>query len=361
LRHEAAQINLKRGQTRQKPSLGVRRRKASDNTLVLWYSVRVRKTAKLLLFFSLTFTILFLLSAGLGVLHVWIDAASSVPARPFAAFAEFIPSVEWALPFTLYTTTLMAMSYACRTKISTLGAFVVLFVFAFGFTYAVSLGISHAKGMDLPPLNIGRETLGKPGLALGGRGMTVVLLDDPANAAGERVVSMDDRALFYQPDPAGPDGHPIPLPSALFKIKNIALFDGLLIDFSLAAKELSARFEDGFLPYAAYSGAIIFMLLSLVAVLDIGAWPLANIFIGAVLFRLALSFEVFIGQRETLEYLAGFLGRRVPVYLVTPGIIGAAGVLLAVYSVLVFAARDGGSGKSGENDKNSRIGKWHHG
>ncbi|MDR1469055.1 MAG: hypothetical protein LBT00_07150 [Spirochaetaceae bacterium] len=308
----------------------------------------MRKIAKLLLFFSLTFTIIFLLSAGLGVLHVWIDAASSVPARSLVAFADFIPSVEWALPFTLYVTTLMAMSYACRTKISTLGAFVVLFLFAFGFTYAVSLGVSHAKGMALSPMNIGRGTLGKPGLALSGRGMKVVLLDDPSNAAGERVVSLGDRALFYQPRPTEPDGKPIPLPSAPFKIKNIALFDSLLIDFSLAAKELSIRFADGFMSYAAYAGAIIFILLSLAAVLDIGAWPLANIFIGAVLFRLVLSFEVFICQRDTLEYLAGFLGRWIPAYLVAPCIIGLAGVLLAVYSGLVFAAGVGVSHRNKE-------------
>jgi hypothetical protein len=312
---------------------------------VLWYPVGVRKVAKLLLYFSLTFTIIFLLSAGLGVLHVWIDAVSSVPARSFVAFADFIPSVEWALPFTLYTTTLMAMSYACRTKISTLGAFVVLFIFAFGFTYAVSLGISHAKGMALPPMDIGRGTLGNPGLALSGHGMTVVLLDNPSNAPGERVVSLGDRPLFYQPNPVSPEGNPIPIPSTLFKLKNIALFDSLLIDFSLTAKELSARFADGLGSYAAYTGAIIFVLLSLTAVLDIGAWPLANIFIGAVLFRLVLSLEVFVGQRDTLEYLAGFLGRWIPASLVAPCIIGAVGVLLAVYSGLIFAAGIGESGK----------------
>ncbi|MDR0637944.1 MAG: hypothetical protein LBG27_03415 [Spirochaetaceae bacterium] len=313
--------------------------------LVLWYPVEVRKIAKLLLYFSLTFTILFLLSAGLGVLHVWMDAVSSVPARSFVMFADCIPAVEWALPFTLYMTTLMAMSYACRTRISTLGAFVVLFIFAFGFTYVVSLGINNAKGMDVPPMSIGCGTLGKPGLTLSGRGMTVVVLDDPANGMGERVVSFGDRPLLYQSNPVMPDGSPIPLPSAPFTLKNIALFDSLLIDFSLAAKELSARFVDGFMSYAAYSGAVIFILLSLVAVLDIGVWPLANIFIGAVLFRLVLSFEVFICQGDTLEYLANFLSRWIPAYLVVPCVIGAMGVLIAVYSGLVFAA---GNGRSGE-------------
>jgi hypothetical protein len=306
----------------------------------------VRKTAKLLLYFSLTFTIVFLLSAGLGVLQVWIGAVTSVPVRSFMAFADFIPSVEWALPFTLYLTTLMAMSYACRIKISLPGACVGLFVFAFGFTYAVSQGISHAKGMAAPPMRIEHGTLGKPGLTLNGHGVTVVLLDDPSNAAGERVVSLDDRALFYQPQPVGPDGTAASLPPVPFKPKNIALFDGLLTDFSLSAKELSARFADGFVSYAAYAGAVIFVLLSLVTVLDIGAWPLANIFIGAVLFRFVLSFEVFILRRETLEYLAEFLGRWVPVNLVAPCVIGAAGVLLALYSGLVYVAGIGGSGRS---------------
>jgi hypothetical protein len=301
----------------------------------------VKKVAKLLLYFSVTFSAVFLLTAGLGFLHIGIDAASAVPARSFAYLADFIPSAERALSFTLYVAILMSMSYACRTKVPVPGAFAVLFVLAFGFTYALSLGVSHAKAMDAPPLNIGHETLGKAGLILSGHGRTVVLLDRPSQPLGERVVSLNDRALLYQPEPADADGKPIPLPSVPFKTKNVALFDSLMADFSLAAQELSSRFAEGFESFAAYTGAIIFILLSLVAVLDIGAWPLANIFIGAALFRLILSFEVFICGRDTLEYLTGFLGRWIPVHLVVPFIIGVAGVLLAVYSGLVFAVRAG--------------------
>jgi hypothetical protein len=301
----------------------------------------VNKVAKLLLHFSVTFSVVFLLAAGLGFLHVWVDAASAVPVRSEAYLADFIPSAEWALPFSLYVTILMSMSYACRVKVPATGAFVVLFLLAFGFTYSVSLGLSHAKAMIAPPLSIRHETLGKAGLILPGHGTTVVLLDNPSEAAGERVVSLSDRPLFYQPNPVDADGKPIPLPSVPFKTKNVALFDSLMVDFSLAAKELSARFADGFQSFAAYTGAIIFILLSLVAVLDIGAWPLANIFIGAVLFRLILSFEVFICGRDTLEYLAGFFGRWIPAYLVAPFIIGVMGVLLVVYSGLVSAARAG--------------------
>jgi hypothetical protein len=313
----------------------------SDNICKSCYSVYVKKVAKLFLYFSVTFSALFLLAAGLGFLHVWIDAASAVPARSFIYLADFIPSAEWALPFTLYVTILMSMSYACRTKIPAPGAFAVLFILAFGFTYSVSLGVSHAKAMIAPPSSVGYETLGKAGLILSGHGTTVVLLDNPAKAEGERVVSLSDRPLFYQPDPVDADGKPIPLPSIPFKTKNVALFESLMVDFSLAAKELSARFAHGFESFAAYTGAIIFILLSLVTVLDIGAWPLANIFIGAVLFRLVLSFEVFICGRDTLEYLTDFLGRWIPAYLVAPFIIGVAGVLLAVYSGLVSAARVG--------------------
>jgi hypothetical protein len=301
----------------------------------------VKKVAKLCLSFSLGFTVVFLLATGLGFLRVWIVAASSVPARLSVHLADFIPSVEWALSFTLYLTILVSMSYACRIRVPTSAAFTLLFILAFGFTYSVSLGISHLAAMDAPPLDLKHRPLGKPGLILNGHGTTIVLLDDPSEARGERVVSLDDRPLFYQPSPAEPDGEPIPLPSLQFGIKNIPLFDSLYVDFSLAAKELSARFAEGPVSYAAYVGAIIFILLSLATVLDIGAWPLANIFIGAVLFRLILSFEVFICGRDTLEYIAGFLGRWIPRYLTAPAIIGAIGVLLTLYSILAFAARDG--------------------
>jgi hypothetical protein len=77
-----------------------------------------------------------------------------------------------------------------------------------------------------------------------------------------------------------------------------------------------------------------------------------------------LSFEVFIGRRDTLAYLTEFLGRWIPAYLVAPGIIGAAGVLLAVYSALVFLAGAGQIGRTGEpgrNRGNGRIGERRHG
>jgi hypothetical protein len=297
----------------------------------------VKKVAKLCLYFSLVFLLLFLVAAGMGFLHVWINAVCSVPAYTLY-LADFIPSAEWALPFTLYMTILMAMSYACRIKIPTPLAFILLFLFAFLFTNSVSLGISHAKAMSAPPLASKQGTLGGPGLILSGHGTTVVLLDGPA---GGRVVSLDDRPLLYQPSQAeGAAGAP-QLPSIPFGLKNNALFDSLWLDFSLVAKELSARFAEGSLSYAAYTGAIIFILLSLAALLDIGAWPLANIFIGAVLFRFMLSFEVFIGGRDTREYIAGFLGRWVPHYLTAPAVIGAIGILLTIYSALVYAARGG--------------------
>jgi hypothetical protein len=298
--------------------------------------------AKLCLYFSVVFTMVFLLAAGLGFLHVWIVAASLVPARVFARLADFMPSAEWALTFTLYLTILMSMSYACRIRAPAFAAFMLLFMLAFGFTCSVSLGISRLAATDAPPFEIKHKTLGKPGLILSGHGTTVVLLDEPSEALGERVVSPGGRPLYYQPNPAEPDGEPAPLPSIQFGIRNIPLFDSLLLDFSLAAQELSARFAEGPVSYAAYVGAIIFILLSLAAVLDIGAWPLANIFIGAVLFRLILSFEVFICDRGTLEYLAGVLGRWIPRYLTEPAIIGAIGVLLVLYSVLVSAVRGGG-------------------
>jgi hypothetical protein len=298
----------------------------------------VKKIAKLFLLFSLTFVILFLLSAGLGFLRIVIAAMSAVPARQTVYLADFLSAAEWALPFTLYADILLSMNYAHRNKLARAGSFLALFVMAFGFAAVTALSINHAGKLSAPPLVIRYDTPGRPGLVLTGQGVTVVLLDDPSVALGERVVSLQDRALLYQAEPTGIDGKPLPLPAPPFTIQHTALFDSLYLDFSLAGKELSARFAAGFAPYAVYSGAIIFILLSLAAVLNIGAWPLANIFLGAVLFRLVLAFDVFISGRDTAEYLAGFLGRWIPAHFVTPFILGAIGALLAVYSWLVSLA-----------------------
>ena len=309
----------------------------------------MKKIARLLLLFSLTFVTLFLLASALGFLHTWIDAARTVPAREYARLADFIPAAEWALPFTLYVSILTSMSYAARKKIAAFAAFAALFIFAFGFAYSVSLGISHVKKMNAPPLVLRSETLGKPGLMLSGYGATMVLLDDPAVPTGERVVSLDGAgaSLLFQETPVDAEGVPLPLPRIPFDIQNASVFNGLLVDFSLSAREFSRRFSAGFLTYAAFSGAVIFLLLSLAAVIGIGAWPLANVFLGAALFRLILSFEVFITGQEPAEYLASILGRWVDTAYITPLVFGLAGVLLAVYSLLAAAA-GAGAGQKGE-------------
>jgi len=111
------------------------------------------------------------------------------------------------------------------------------------------------------------------------------------------------------------------------------------IDFALSARELRTLFERSFLFFAAYAFSLILLLSSLRFLLDLSQWPLANIFLGAFVFRLILSFETFINSREINVMLDSFLAGRLPSTFITPAAFAAVSILIMLYTLLTGVVR----------------------
>jgi hypothetical protein len=299
----------------------------------------VKKTARLVLFFSVCFTVSFLVLAGIGLLRVWIAAAAAIPMRPVTSVFEIAGAIRWAFPFSLHFTILLSASYAAREKLPLQAAIVAMLVVASLFSYAAATGLRNARAMNAPPVIIDRPTLGNTGLKLENAGVPIVLLDDPAHELASRVVLLED-SLVYETMPMGPEKLVPRLPSAPFREAGASFFETLILDFSISAEQIELRFAQGIVPFAAYTFSLILLLVSLSFVLDMGAWPLANVFLGALVFRMILAFEVFLATGGTEEYITQFLGRWIPPLFVIPAILGSLGVLLLFYTVLVFFAQE---------------------
>jgi hypothetical protein len=298
----------------------------------------MKNTARLALFFSVSFIVFFLLFALIRFLNLRIEAIRVVPVPPGIGFGEALSAVQRALPAALYFSILLSLSYTARRKIPGPLSIIGLWALALAFTLALSLGLDRAA--KLPPLLVQGEvkSMGKPGLILSQADTAMVLLRDPGEIRGSRVVSIQDRPLVYQEVPLGPNNPVLRLPPLPFRNEAVYFMNSLFIDFSLTAGQFTGRLEEGLIPFIIYTASLIFLLVSLRFIMDLGNWPLASLFLGALVFRGILALETFLNSREIQALLNSLLEGRIPGPLRTPLVFCGLGFLILLYTLLAHLA-----------------------
>jgi hypothetical protein len=300
----------------------------------------VKNIARLALFFSCSFIIIFVLSTLTRYLHIRIEAARLLPLQSETALPQLIAAARWAVPFTLYFTVLFALSFSARNRIAAPVSIFFLVVLAGGFTIAVSTGME--RGGFLPAARDMGKPLGGPGLILSQQDTVMVLVKGPAETLGPRVVSIPGRPLIYQEEPVGPNNTVLALPPIPFRNDVPWFLRNAAIDFSLAGERFRNLFEQGIVPFLVYFLPLVLLLTSLFFIFRVSSWPLANLFLGFLVFRGILAAETFVNSPEIQGMFGFFLGTRIPLPLVVPLLFAAAAVLVNLYSFLVFLARKRG-------------------
>ncbi|MDR2434691.1 MAG: hypothetical protein LBD47_08995 [Treponema sp.] len=300
----------------------------------------MKNLARLVLFFSLGFAVLFLAAAGLRYLAIRVDWVRTLPRRQGTMLTDLIAAARWALSLALYASLLLSLSYAARGRFSVPVTAACLVALPLAFSYGVSLGLARME--NLPPVRDTAKVLGGPGLFLTNArrssDTSIVLLEGPARPGGARVAAIPGRPLIYQSEAAGP-GTASSLPPIPFRDDVPWFLQSMSIDIRLSAEQLEARFKAGPLPFLIYAGALILLLSSLRFILTVSAWPLANLFLGCLVFRGILALETFFNSSETQDVFESFLENRLPLSLSVPLIFCAFGVLVHIYSLLVYAAK----------------------
>jgi hypothetical protein len=299
----------------------------------------MKNFARFLVFFGVCFPLLFLLATGITLLHVWIDAVSSVPAKTGIYLKEAVESGRWILPATLYLSVMFSINYGNRHKVSRPFVFFSLIILVSLFTFGASKGLNSVYNMTEPPMQISHRTLGAPGMVLYRFDTVITLLDSPSNRMGSRVVSIDGRPLIYQEEPIGADGEIISLPPVPFHNPDKGFLRTIRGDLSISGQGMAARFEEGLVPYFAWICSLILLLVLLGFATEVSHWPLANIFFGLLVFRGALAFEVFINSDAVSGFLRDFLHGALPDMFITPVVFTAIATLILIYVLLLFFAR----------------------
>jgi hypothetical protein len=297
----------------------------------------MKNFAKLAIFFSILFIILFLIAIVLMFFSSWIGMASVIPVE--ARAGEEIAEAAWkAIPGALYFSMLLALSFAARRRMPVFPAVVSMIILAFVFSVGVSLGISRTGvlGNIFKPVS---PIQSKPGLIVSQGENSIILLRESSEISGPRLVSIPGRPLIYQQVPVGPNNSILPIPAITFEDDTPWFIKSIGIDFSLSARELKSRFQANFLSFAFYAFSLILLLSSLRPVLELSQWPLANIFTGALVFRLILALETLLNTREINLLLASFVGKYVSSDFITPLVFCALGTLILLYTLLTRIAR----------------------
>jgi hypothetical protein len=298
----------------------------------------MKNIARLVLFFTISLAGIFVLTAAVRFLHIRIDVIRVLPPRNSRAGVELLSAARWALPPSLYGALLLSLSYTVRRRILAPVAMAVLFVLASAASLGIMLG---TEGFSrLSSYIIPARPLGNPGLILTQADNAIVLVRDPSEIWGSRVVSIPGQPLLYQDVPRGPGNQPISLPSVPFRANTAWVLQSLDIDLSLVSGLLAGRFNStDIFPFMVYVGALCFLLVSLRFVLGLSKWPLANLFLGALIFRGILSIETFLVAPEPQEILNGFLGDLIPPLYMVPLIFVFLGFLVCLYTFLSYLAR----------------------
>jgi hypothetical protein len=306
----------------------------------------MKNFAKLAIFFSILFIVFFLASIVLMFFTSWIDLARAIPVE--ARGGEEVAETAWkAIPGALYFSVLLALSYTIRKRIPVFPAIAGLIILAFVFSVGFSLGISRTGVLrtifkPVSPIHAG------PGLIVSQGENSFILLRESSDISGPRLVSIPGRPLIYQEVPIGPNNSILPIPAIAFEDNTPWFIKSIGIDFSLSAEELKSRFDSNFLSFVFYAFSLTLLLSSMRPLLELSQWPLANIFIGALVFRLILTLETFLNTREINLLLASFLGKYVPSAFITPLVFCAGSTLILLYTFLTKIARS--SSEAGESE-----------
>jgi hypothetical protein len=307
----------------------------------------VKNFAKLVLFFCLSFTGILFLAGVLGLLREWISLAVLFPPNPGGGSVGVAAEFGAALPVAFYFAILLSLSYATRRRMVYPVVCAVILVLSFVLSAAGFFGLDvldQMGGMQIRAKTTPAK-LAQPGLMLvSSQGVVqTVFLEDPYKPDGARVVvsrgqsaaSAQAGSLSYRRQA----NSPVSQGPLFFAGLQSEFFKSINADFARSFRVFSAWFKEGLFTYGIYAGSLALFLLSLGCLVNISFWSLANLFFGALIFRGALALEAFLNLSDIHELLSSFVGNFIPESLINPLIFCSLGILILLYSALVYLAR----------------------
>jgi len=297
----------------------------------------VKGVARLILFTSIFFTFILLTASAVTILQLWIRAAQIIPPAPFALLPELLAAVRQVIPFAMYITILFSLSYSSRRNIPALVSTLLLTLLVGGFVTGLGEGLDHLERS----LGLTESTSAQTQLRTGQMRPylegSAILVGMDAGPDLDWVISQPGRPLSVRRMDASMAAD---LSDTTLQRSVPSGVQALTAELSTYAEQFRSRRESGRLPYIAYVFSLAFFLASFRFVLQITKWPLADLFLGTILFRWLVALDLFAGSPEVTGLIAELSHPIVPRAYALPFGLAVLAFLLNIFMVLNFLARD---------------------
>lgn len=304
----------------------------------------MKSVARLILFFSITFILLLLVSGTLLFFSQWIQNSFRVPVQGFAAGNELFWALKKALSFTLHGTLLLSLSYSVRKSVGALPTLLILTLGGTLLTAGITEGLrtlsASPASAALLSMAYTPRTLGESGLIRAyttESGSTIQAVLSGAGEAGGNLIAMEGTNTLRRID--------FPAPGTVvwknpFDRGSIGVSRTLEGELFLSSDRFFHRADQGWLSILMVAGTLSLFLASFQFILRLTAWPLANLFLGALLFRFLVLLEQGIYSEEATQFMGALSRFLLPESLMAPVALLALAVLLNTYTLLLYLSQD---------------------
>jgi hypothetical protein len=263
-------------------------------------------------FVCLWFIITFVVLTIAHFMVIRIELARVLSFSPQEAKIDSLLTAGWrSLSLSIYTTILFGLSYSARYKfpVSLSTIFVmVLSLLCIGL-FSLTLSVIQ-RGSPRPAETL--QYLGGAGLITVDGDRSQVLLQSPG-LSGMRVIAPPNSPFSYEGIQES-----LGSPSVFFRNDSVYVIGTIVDKLIHAGEQCGARLRENFFSFFVYILALVFCLSTLRFVFDASSWPLANLFLGVLLFWGVLEVESLLDSEQARTLINAISKGIFPLFLVVP-------------------------------------------
>jgi hypothetical protein len=294
---------------------------------IIWYLYIVKNIVRVCCLFSACF--IFVLTAWTTTFFFQINEVNAnMLTLPVFSFWEFLSATRSGIPFALYLSVLLGLSYTARKEIRIIPSIVTILLLAVGWVLLSAWAASQIPPHPYSPRKV--VSLSRDGL--------IMTADN----------EMESSILLSAPPlpPAVFDGAlkpaaetPYSTTPLSFQLVRTRFIQNSVDDFLSLADNFDRLQKTGFANLVAYIFGLVILLVSTRFIMDLSAWALANLFLGFIAFGGVLSLELFINASPYYKNLFSFAASRIPAPLLNASVLCLAGLLVMAASGAVYFAK----------------------
>jgi hypothetical protein len=289
----------------------------------------VKNIAKVCYFFSVCFVVVLLVWTTAHFFQISETNAEKIT-LPVFSFWGFLEAARTGIPFALYLSVLLSLSYTARKKIRVIPSMVTIFLLAIGWTFLSAWAVAHIPPhprISGKPVSLVRDGL----IVTTDRGQKAVFLSTGLPSSSLAFTG----ALRFDDAPETPNSAK-PLS---FKVSRVPLTKSIANDFLRLQENLIELQEMGFAYFAVYAVGLVILLVSTRFIMDLSVWALVNLFLGFIAFYGISAFELFMDSNWRYADLLSFVIDRTPTPLTDSLVLCVAGLFVMGVSGAVYLAR----------------------